>query len=260
VIKRVFFLLLASCFAMPILADELSGLQIIEKAQSKASGLKDIRHEVQMVLIDEKGNKTEREMLMKAMTDSEGNSYSLLTFTAPSRDRGIALLTIKEKQAAEDAQYLYLPSTRRTRRILSASKSTSFRGSEFTFEDLSDQETDLYRFELVKNEKCLEWNCYVVDRFPKQPEASSYSKTTLWIDADHFRLVKADFYDQQNKLLKTLKAQDYKQIDGGYWNPSKLIMSNLATGKRTEMISKSIATNVGLEKKEFNELAMRYFR
>ncbi|AUM14221.1 outer membrane lipoprotein-sorting protein [Ketobacter alkanivorans] len=255
---RRFLCLAALVASSQLIAEPLTGLQIVEKAKQNGKGFKDLTHTVKMVLVDEGGDRTEREMLMKAMTESNGDSYSLSIFTAPQREKGISLLTVAEKSSS-DKQYLYLPSTRRVKRITSSNKGSSFRGSEFTFEDLSDQKTEDYRFELVKEEPCAAQTCFVVDRFPKSDD-SSYSKTQLWIDSEYFRPIKAEFYDRDNKQLKTMQTEGYELFEGQYWNPKQITMTNHQTGKSTQMISLELKMNTGLRSSEFTELAMRNWR
>lgn len=255
---RQMLCVLALFVSAQVLAEPMTGLQIIEKAKLNGKGFKDLTHTVKMVLVDAAGDTTEREMLMKAMTETSGDSYSMSIFTAPQREKGISLLTVSEKSAS-DKQYLYLPSTRRVKRITSSNKGSSFRGSEFTFEDLSDQKTDDYRFELVNEEACGAQTCFVVDRFPKSDE-SSYSKTRLWIDKDYYRPIKADFFDRDNKLLKTMEATGYELVESQYWNPKQVTMSNRQTGNSTRMVSVELKMNTGLRSSEFTELAMRNWR
>ncbi len=252
---RVLTFVVGLCVSGLLLAEPMTGLQVIEKAKQNGKGFKDLKHEVKMVLLDGEGDATEREMLMKAMVEEDGDSFSMLIFTAPRREKGISLLTVSEKGEA-DKQYLYLPSSRRTKRITSSNKGSSFRGSEFTFEDLSDQKTEDYRFEMVTQEPCREQTCYVVDRFPKSDE-SSYSKTRMWIDTEFFRPIKAEFFDRDNKLLKTMQADGYELFENQYWNPAEVVMSNIQTGKSTKMLSLSLEMNSGLRASEFTELAMR---
>ena len=240
-------------------AETLSGRDIIDRARQNSSGFKDMTHRVRMVLIDEKGDKSERDMLLKARVGDDGTSNSLAIFTAPQREKGIALLTTAKKDKG-DEQWLYLPSTKRLKRITGSSRASSFRGSEFTFEDLSDQNPDLYTFERVQDEPCGELQCYVVDRFPGKGMESSYSKTRLWIDTANFRPFKADFYDADGKLFKIMQASGYQLIDEHYWNPEKLVMTNMQTKKATELLSLELKLNTGLKESEFSELAIRSWR
>lgn len=240
-------------------AADLTGRDIIDRARQNSSGFKDMTHQVRMVLIDENGDKSDREMLLKARVGSNGESQSLSIFTAPQREKGIALLT-NSKKGKGDEQWLYLPSTKRLKRITGSSRTSSFRGSEFTFEDLSDQNPDSYRFDLIKQESCGELQCFVVDRFPEKGLESSYSKTRLWIDTVEYRPFKADFYDGDGHLFKSMQAYDYQKFEGQYWNPARIVMTNLDTKKATELVSLDLKMNTGLKESEFTELAIRSWR
>ncbi|MEZ5509417.1 MAG: outer membrane lipoprotein-sorting protein [Gammaproteobacteria bacterium] len=232
---------------------------IIERARQNSAGFSDMIHEVRMILIDANGERSEREMLLKARSDEHGNSSSLSIFTAPQREKGIALLT-HSKKGGDDEQWLYLPSTKRLKRIAGTARTSSFRGSEFTFEDLADQNPVQYRFETVAAEACDAQQCFVLDRFPAPSLESSYSKTRLWIDQEHYRVIKADFYDADGKRFKSMQTYDYRLYDKRLWNPARIVMSNLVTGKATEMVSVNLQMNTGLKPSEFTELAIRAWR
>lgn len=232
---------------------------IIERARQNSAGFNDMTHEVRMILIDANGERSEREMLLKARSDANGESSSLSIFTAPQREKGIALLT-HSKKGTDDEQWLYLPSTKRLKRIAGSARTSSFRGSEFTFEDLADQNPAQYRFETVATEACDTQQCFVLDRFPAPSLESSYSKTRLWIDQEHYRVIKADFYDADGKRFKSMQTYDYRLYDNRLWNPARIVMSNLLTGKSTEMVSISLQMNTGLKASEFTELAIRAWR
>ena len=257
--SRIIVALMTLLFAVSTQAEDLSGRDIIDRARKNSSGFEDMTHRVRMVLIDENGDKSEREMLLKARTDDSGDSSSLSIFTAPQREKGIALLT-HAKPGEGDEQWLYLPSTKRLKRITGSNRTSSFRGSEFTFEDLSAQNPDDYRFERVEDEACGQLQCYVVDRFPGKALESSYSKTRTWIDTTHYRPMKAEFYDASGKLLKSMEAHDYTQFDNKFWNPARLVMTNRQTGKATELVSLELKINTGVKASEFTELAIRSWR
>lgn len=239
-------------------AEAMTAKQIIEKSLENANGLTDITQSIKMVLIDKGGNESERQMQVKAMNDPQGNKYSMSIFTAPSREKGISLLSVLPK-SGDGKQYLYLPSSRRVKRITSSNKASSFRGSEFTFEDLGNQSAEDYTFKTLKEEACGEQQCYVIERLPKNDE-SIYSKTHLWVDKTHFRPIKAEFYDTSNKLLKTMNTVNYRQLEGKYWSPEEVVMKNVQNGKSTKMVSVELKTNTGLKTSEFTELAMRNYR
>lgn len=247
--------MMAACSAS---AATPTGSEIIQKSLQNASGISDMTQSLKMVLLDKAGNSTEREMQIKALTDKQGNKYSMSVFTAPRREKGISLLTVAKNDNA-GTQYIYLPSSRRVKRVTSSNKASSFRGSEFTFEDLGGQNPQDYSFKTLRQEPCGEQQCFVVERTPKTGD-SSYSKTNLWFDTDHYRPIKAVFYDKAGKELKTMSAVNYRHIDNKYWSPEQVIMANTQTGKSTKMVSLELKTNTGLKPKEFTELAMRNWR
>ena len=256
---RILLVFIGVLLACTVQAEDMTGEAIIKQARQNATGFHDMTNRLQMVLIDEKGERTEREMLVKALVEKDGTSHSLSIFSAPQRERGIALLT-ETKPHDEDLQWLYLPSTKRLKRITGDNRTSSFRGSEFTFEDLSDQDTKLYRFEKTGEEACGDLTCYVVDRFPGKGLESSYSKTRLWIDKEHFRPIKADFYDKDGKMFKTMQAKNYTLFDNRFWKPASVIMTNHSNGRSTELNSLELKINTGLSPREFTELAVRSWR
>ena len=128
------FLVSMSCYAEV----NLTAIEIIERAESNASGFKDMSNRLSMMLIDEDGDVSKREMLVKTITLKNGGSKTLTVFTKPSREKGIALLT-HANPAKSDEQWLYLPASKRVKKIASNKKGASFRGSEFTYEDISIQ-------------------------------------------------------------------------------------------------------------------------
>ena len=76
--NRIIMLLLTLSVGSSLYAEPLTGLQVVEKAKQNGKGFQDLLHEVKMLLVDDSGDVTEREMLMKAKTDSNGDSYSML--------------------------------------------------------------------------------------------------------------------------------------------------------------------------------------
>lgn len=239
-------------------APSKSALDIIKRAELNAAGFTDMVNRVSMILKDQDGNSSEREMLIKVLALDDGQSKSLTIFTKPSREKGIALLT--HTHATEnDEQWLYLPASKRVKKIASNKLGASFRGSEFTYEDISNQDNDQYRFELVSEEDCGSSRCFVVDRFPVFSE-SSYSRTRLYIDTVQYLLQKGEFFDKEKKLLKTMAATNYQKHSNGLWKPESLMMMNSQTHKSTELKTQDLQFDVGLQEKEFSRLSLRKIR
>ena len=89
-----------------------------------------------MVLINAQGDRTERRFTLEMKENRQDGNQSRIEFESPENVRGTILLTHAHK-SADDDQWLYLPSAKRSRRIAAANKSGAFMGSEFTYEDLT---------------------------------------------------------------------------------------------------------------------------
>ncbi|NIT13503.1 MAG: outer membrane lipoprotein-sorting protein, partial [Candidatus Dadabacteria bacterium] len=90
---------------------------------------------------------------------------SITVFDEPRDIEGTALLS-HTKILDPDDQWLYLPAVKRVKRISSKNKSGPFVGSEFAYEDLLSQEVDKYNYKWLKDEKCGDLECHVVERYP----------------------------------------------------------------------------------------------
>ena len=158
-----------------------------------------------------------------------------------------------------DEQWLYLPAIKRVKRISSRNKSGPFMGSEFAFEDLGSQEVEKYHYKFLREEACGDDQCYVIERTPAY-KFSGYTKIITWLDKDGFRMVKADFYDRKNELLKTLTASDYQQYLGHYWRAGKMAMVNHQKGKSTILDWSNYRFKTGLSDRDFKPQSLKRAR
>jgi len=238
--------------------DVKTGADIIERAELNSSGFKDMTNTVSMTLVDKEGAISEREMIVKGISLGDGQAKTLTVFTKPAREKGTALLTHTHK-SGPDEQWLYLPASKRVKKVASSNVGASFRGSQFTFEDITTQRRENYRFDLVATEKCGDKLCFVVDRTP-QFDGSSYSRTRLYIDTEYFLIQKSDFFDLNKQLLKTMTATNYTKHENGVWRPELLVMENRQSKEKTELRTLKLQFDVGLKEKDFSKLSLRKIR
>ena len=121
------------------------GRQIAEEAERRDTGWQDNSSTTRMVLRNQNGDESTRELRRQALEVNEPGlgDRSLVTFDSPRDVAGTALLS-HTKILEPDDQWLLLPALERVRRISSANKSGPFVGSEFAYEDLVSQELDKY--------------------------------------------------------------------------------------------------------------------
>ena len=234
------------------------GLAIATESKSRDLGWKDSQAEMQMLLKNQYGELSTREMRIKSMEQLNDGDKSLTIFNSPNDVKGTAFLSFSHPET-NDEQWLYLPALKRVKRISSRNKSGSFMGSEFSFEDFTSFEIEKYDYNYLKDENINGLDCFVVEQFPKD-KYSGYKRRIVWIDKAEYRTQKVEFYDRKNSLLKTLTFSDYNQYVEKFWRASKLEMVNHQSGKSTLLAWKNYQFQKGLADKDFNKNALKRAR
>ena len=193
-------------------------------SQSQGFGAKDIARKVfnrengrdsysrvDMVLIDKKGRKRKRELLIYVKDYGE-LSKTLIRFLSPADIEGTGFLSL-ENTGADDTQYLYLPDLGRSRRIVTNQKDLSFVNTDFTYEDMQRRKVQKDTHSLLAPEQLQGYSCYVLESVPKDKRSSQYSKIIQWVDKKSFIPLKAEFYDKRGQIFKRLTVDNLEKID-----------------------------------------------
>jgi len=232
----------------------LTNMEIAQKADKVTDGFESSVAKMEMILINASGQKSVREMEMKTL-EGENGDKTISTFLTPADVKGTKTLT-HEQVARDDDQWLYLPALKRVKRIASSNKSGSFMGSEFSYEDIGNQNYKKFTYEDKVEEVELDGEtCYKGVRVPKEKN-SGYTKQVSWVTKDGFLLKKVEYYDRKSEHLKTAIFSDYKQIDG-VWRVGKIEMNNHQNDKSTVLIWKEDKIKVGLSAKEFHKRVLK---
>ena len=237
---------------------EDKGLQISKEAKDRDLGWTDSQAQMEMLLKNQHGETSTRQMRIKSMEQENDGDKSLTIFDSPRDVAGTAFLSFSHPNA-NDEQWLYLPALKRVKRISSRNKSGSFMGSEFSFEDLTSFEVEKYTYKYIGDETVNGEDCFVVEQYPKD-KYSGYKRRVVWIDKAEYRTQKTDFYDRKNSLLKTLTFSDYKKYADKHWRASQLSMVNHQSGKSTVLTWKDYQFKQGLDEKDFNKNALKRAR
>lgn len=243
------------------LSPEQIGYEIAKESDVRDVGFVDSKSDMEMVLKNEHGQEITRKIQSKTLENyKEGlGDKSISFFLTPEDIKGTAVLTHSKVLEADD-QWLYLPALKRVKRISSSNKSGPFLGSEFAYEDIGSQEVGKYSYKFLKTEKCPQnldkSECFVVESYPKY-EHSGYSKRIAFIDTLEFRLVKIEFFDRKNELLKTLTYHDYEKYLQKFWRAKTLEMYNNQSKKSTKLIFNNYKFKNGLKDSDFDEGALK---
>lgn len=237
---------------------EQKGLDISVEAKKRDIGWQDNTADMLMLLRNQQGQESIREIKMKSLEIHNDGDKSLTIFNKPRDVKGTAFLSFSHPVEA-DEQWLFLPALKRVKRISSRNKSGPFMGSEFAFEDLSSFEVEKYSYKFLAEEKLNNINMFKVEQYPVD-ENSGYTRRVVWLDTKEYRVHKIDFYDRKNSLLKTLSFTDYKQYLAKHWRADKQEMINHQNGKSTELQWSNYTFKTGLSDKDFNRNSLKRAR
>ncbi|MCJ8337527.1 MAG: outer membrane lipoprotein-sorting protein [Pseudomonadales bacterium] len=237
---------------------EEKGLAISEQIKIRDDGWVDMLASMKMVLRNKQGQESIREIRMKVLEVADDGDKSLSIFDRPRDVKGTAFLSFSHTQGADD-QWLYLPALKRVKRIASRNKSGPFMGSEFSFEDLASFEIAKYTYKYIEDQACDLGQCFVVEQYPTDKN-SGYTKRVVWVDKAEYRMIKTDFYDRKNSLLKTLTSLDYQQYKGKFWRASTMKMVNHQSKKSTDLQWVDYRFGNGLTESDFNKNTLKRAR
>ncbi|MBI1392670.1 MAG: outer membrane lipoprotein-sorting protein [Alphaproteobacteria bacterium] len=235
------------------------GYDISARSDRTDRGFGDSRVAAKMVLRNEAGQTSEREFTFATLEKENDNvgDKTLIVFVAPRFYDGTALLS-HAKILDPDDQWLYLPATKRVKRISSDNKSGAFLGSEFSFEDFTTTELNKYTYKFIGEDEIDGMKMDVIERYPRY-EKSGYTRQRAWVDQEIFQTRKVEFYDRKDELLKTLTLTEYREYDG-VWRSHLFSMTNHQTGKGTDLAFGDYEFKTGLDANDFEQSILTRLR
>ncbi|MDR1240052.1 MAG: outer membrane lipoprotein-sorting protein [Treponema sp.] len=236
------FLLLAGTPGLP--GQTLTGYDIMKRADERYTG-DTAQYRLVMTLISGRGAPRVREVsyYFKDYGDTE---KILMVFNSPRDVAGTGYLSFSyDDESRDDDIWLYLPAMKRVRRITGSGKNDRFMGTDFTYEDMGSRSLDKDEFSF-RGEEALEGDlCWVVEAKPKDGR-DPYGRRLIWVHKDSYMFRAVDYYDRQDRLLKTLRVPEIRQISG-IWTAQKMEMTNVQDKHSTVIEMSEIRFNVPLD-------------
>ena len=249
----IFYIIISGAIVLPEKVFALSGREIMEKVNARDVGERSIS-EMEMILIDKKGNKRVRKLKTYGLEQGK-DSKSLMFFISPADVKNTGFLTYDyDESGKDDDQWLYLPALRKTKRIASGDKSGSFMGSDLNYSDMSSPSLDLYNFTLMKETEVKGQKVWQIKSVPKtkiEAEKSGYSKSVFFIRQDNYVMIRGVRWVYKKKRNKYLDVRKLEKIDG-IWISTETHMTT-KSGKKT--LHKTILkeNNIKFNQAEVNE-------
>jgi hypothetical protein len=242
-------------------AQALTGRQIAEKINAVDQGTS-VRQTLVMTLTDSGGSSQERRTLFMGKR-VPGLKKSVIYFLDPAKLKGTGFLTYDyTDEAAEDAQWLYLPAMQRTRRITASDRGSYFLGTDFTYEDIKNQtRLSLTSFDFTAaGEEVIDGvKTLLVDAKPLSPKIADelgYSRVRLAVDPALWIAIRAEYWDTGGNPLKTTRLYDIKAVQG-ITAAQRAVVENHKTGHKTEFRFENIQYDLPLSDDDFTEDSLR---
>ena len=180
-----------------------------------------------------------------------GEQKFCVYFHKPADVNRMAFLVHKHLDKDDD-RWVYLPKIDLVKRIAGSEKRTSFVGSDFFYEDVSGRNTEDDKHELVQSTS----KYYVLKNTPKDPKKVEFAYYKTWVHRSTFLVIKSEYYDNKGKPYRQYQARAVKQIQG-YWTVTRARMTDLRTGRYTDVEYSGVKYDNGLSEDIFTE---RYLR
>jgi outer membrane lipoprotein-sorting protein len=211
---KYIFLVVSLLFPLSLFA--ITADEIAKQVDERDEGDKSIST-MEMTLIDKQGNNRVRKMKSYTMDKGE-DTQSVIFFMSPADVRNTAFLTYDyDDSSKDDDQWLYLPALKKTKRIASSDKSSSFMGSDFTYSDMTSREIDDYTYRIAKETTVRDHKVWVMESIPKTQKTideTGYTKSYMFVRQDNFVVVRALHILKETGKKKYLDVKKLEEIDG----------------------------------------------
>lgn len=235
-----YLILFTAVFSLSPAAMAITGLQIMQERER--------RHErsfeeswVEMRLYDKKNRqKKSRVMVTWSMEEpSTKLDRRLIKFAAPADIRGTGLMLWEQPSPKEDDQWLYLPASKKVKRIAGSGKRNQFVGTDLAFEDLRRENLAAHAYELSGETTIDGAKCWIVTATPSsasEKKNSGYSKRVLYIRKDIYFTVKSEYYGRRGRLEKVATCQKVVKVAGKAWRSDLVTVTRVKPGTKTVLI------------------------
>jgi len=242
---------LIAALTLPAVAWALTAVEIMDK-NFVVGKYADSTSDTTMTLTNKSGQQRVRKTFGTSKLDANGIDNKRMTrFLEPTDVKGTVSLLIEHSDKDDDI-WIYLPSVKKVRRLISSNKKDSFVGTDFSYGDVIGHKVKEWNHTLVKEEDIDGKPCYVIESTPKDATVKTntgYSKRVGWIQKDNFVTVKAIAYDEAGELLKEAKYSHWKEVDTvkHKWQAGILEAKNLQTGHSTVITIDQFKVNNGVK-------------
>lgn len=212
---------------------------------------------IDMTLTNKRGRSETRVAIVHKQSDDELRT-TRITFLQPKKSRNVSFLSHDYRAPDTSAErWMFLPASRKVRRIPATQRGKSFLATDFTYEDIQSE----LKFNL--NDWHFEYGGRVVEdgnvrhrltgipRNPRIARELGYGGFDALIDEQTWMPIAIDFVDPKQRPLKTITVHSIDLISG-IWTAQKIVAKNHQTGHATEFVFRDISYHMTLDTSLFD--------
>jgi len=226
--------------AIPVSAQALSADEILSRVDANQM-FSTLYYEGRMEIVSGSRSKIKA---MKAW--SEGEDKAFIEFTNPE-DRGTKMLKLK------DSLWMYFPSEQDTVKISGAMLRQGIMGSDFSYQDAMSSEELSARYEAsIAGSEILDGrDCHVLE-LQASAGGVHYPRRRLWVDKEHFTILRGELYAKSGTLLKVLKVLGTVSLQGRRFPSAVEYADQLKKNSRTLLTMDVIEINPSIDPGRFS--------
>jgi hypothetical protein len=166
----------------------------------------------------------------------------------------VALLVVNHPDRSSD-QWWWTPAVGRERRIALQDRSQRFFGTDFSFEDLEERDTNQFEYRLLGEEPLDGMTCWKIESRPREKKVSQYTHSYVWVRKDNYVIIQIENY-KNSELLRRAKYSNIQRIQN-IWTAQTIEMLDLRQKSRTILAIDKLQYNVPLKDEDFTLQALR---
>ncbi len=204
-------------------------------------------------IYDARGNVRVRDVAVATRKFGEVTK-TLMRFMAPPEVKGTSILVYDYPEKSDD-MWVYLPSLRKSRRIVSTEKGKSFMGSEFSNADMSRPNLNDFTYKLLGSQKLNGKDCWVVEASVASSEVDKelgYAKRVSYTEKSTYLTHKSELLDKSGKVLKVMTLNNFQRQKNGRYFAYEMRMENMQSKRYSEMKVKSFQLGSSLSEEKFS--------
>ena len=225
--------------------------EIVRKADEKWNGEKSSQGTMTMTIVRPTWERTIQFKIWTLERD-----YSMTLITAPAKEKGQAFLKRKTEM------WNWMPSISRMIKLPPSMMSNGWMGSDYTNDDILKESSIVVDFthKIIGSEAIDGWDCWKIEMYPNEDAAVVWGKIIKWISKDEHLMMKSEYYDEDEYLVKTEFGTDVKTMDGRKITSRIEIIPADKDNQKTIVVIDDIKFNTSLNNSFFSQQNMKRLR